>query len=462
MTLYVRCDALMPKPLPSTYPQEQRWRFIQRAFEDNNQLIAFASAISKCHGKRINDCLPELLDFLHLDSGDLKEAWLDLWVTIMHQMGLGYTWDQGRFINVSDLGQFVTDTRNINAYYYYWALKFQYPFATPKHIHYITNNVAVQPIVLILQYLDELYSRDPSQGFLTKYEIAKFLMRSKDHSGIIPNCSSIITNRAGHYDYHLEERSTPGFEEAADHLFSRGKLFIDGFNLIVFDNDQLIIRDSEHIDKIRVFLSFVLKPYIFLENTEDMRNKFFSEVFCDLNPDPTDLYESVTTTTVTTPVRGMPIPPGAPGTRIITNPTDTTGTFTPRMGTQRNFQKKLRDDLLQMYNSQCCICGINLPELLITSHIVPAQTDPSIAADRRNCLLLCALHDRAFEKGFIGLRDDYTIIVNSDYIRLFTHVLLAQELTSRNGQMINLPEETSLRPLIGYIQRHRRLNNIRI
>jgi putative restriction endonuclease len=193
-----------------------------------------------------------------------------------------------------------------------------------------------------------------------------------------------------------------------------------------------------------------------------MRNKFFSEVFCDLYPDPTELYENVSTMTEAPP-RPQPQPPSAvQATIIITNPEDTTGTSTPRIGTQRNFQTALRRDLLQLYNSQCCICGINLPELLRTSHIVPYKTDPSIAADRRNCLLLCPLHDLAFEKGYIGLRDDYSIVINADYTSLLTHPLIIQEITSRDGQVINLPTDSELRPLIDYIRRHRKLNNIRI
>lgn len=184
----------MPKPSPNSYPNHKKWRFIQRSISEDI-LFEFSKRISECDGKKIDDCLPDLLGFLDPLPLDLKDTWLSLWVNIMHQMGLGYTCNKGKHLSVTDLGISVAETKNSREYYYYWALNFQYPFSVPKHKHYIENDVAVKPIVLILQYLAVLFKRKQSEAYLTKNEIVNYLMPSKNHDSIEDNCSLILANR---------------------------------------------------------------------------------------------------------------------------------------------------------------------------------------------------------------------------------------------------------------------------
>lgn len=73
------------------------------------------------------------------------------------------------------------------------------------------------------------------------------------------------------------------------------------------------------------------------------------------------------------------------------------------------------DAVLSSYRQQCCITGIDIPTLLIASHIKPwAVSDPR--TERTNpCNGLClnALHDRAFDKGLITVLPDYSVRVSS-------------------------------------------------
>src|SRR4030042_1918074 len=83
----------MPRPLPSTYPKEQRWRFIQRSIPDD-QLVFFANALVESHNKELHQSLPNILHFVDPNNKDidsLNHEWLSIWVNIMHQGGLGYT-----------------------------------------------------------------------------------------------------------------------------------------------------------------------------------------------------------------------------------------------------------------------------------------------------------------------------------------------------------------------------------
>ena len=111
----------MPKPLPSTYPKEQRWRFIQRSLPDD-QLVSFANAIVESHNKELHQSLPNILHFVdpnNTDPDSLNHEWLSIWVNIMHQGGLGYTvTSKGREetrLMATDLSQYLADTKNTTA-----------------------------------------------------------------------------------------------------------------------------------------------------------------------------------------------------------------------------------------------------------------------------------------------------------------------------------------------------------
>ena len=78
-------------------------------------------------------------------------------------------------------------------------------------------------------------------------------------------------------------------------------------------------------------------------------------------------------------------------------------------------QDFFRDAVLSSYQEKCCITGINVPSLLIASHIKPwRDSDPETErTNPHNGLCLNALHDRAFDQGLITVLPDYTIRVSS-------------------------------------------------
>jgi putative restriction endonuclease len=65
-----------------------------------------------------------------------------------------------------------------------------------------------------------------------------------------------------------------------------------------------------------------------------------------------------------------------------------------------------RQTILAAYNNKCCITGIDMPELLIASHIVPWKTDANNRLNPRNGICLNALHDKAFESGLLTITPD--------------------------------------------------------
>lgn len=85
---------------------------------------------------------------------------------------------------------------------------------------------------------------------------------------------------------------------------------------------------------------------------------------------------------------------------------------------QRVNQSYFRNSLMQNYLHTCCITGIQIPTLLIASHIKPWNVStPVEKTAASNGLLLNAFHDRAFDQGLISIDDDYRIIVNHSKVR---------------------------------------------
>jgi putative restriction endonuclease len=78
-------------------------------------------------------------------------------------------------------------------------------------------------------------------------------------------------------------------------------------------------------------------------------------------------------------------------------------------------QNFFRQTVLSSYNFSCGITGINIPELLIASHIIPWKDKIETRVNPRNGICLNAFHDKAFDKGLITITTDFKIRV-SDYI----------------------------------------------
>ena len=75
-------------------------------------------------------------------------------------------------------------------------------------------------------------------------------------------------------------------------------------------------------------------------------------------------------------------------------------------------QELFRSAVLSSYDDACCITGIDLPPLLVASHIKPWSKDPRERLNPRNGLCLNALHDRAFDRGLISVDPSFTVRVS--------------------------------------------------
>jgi hypothetical protein len=131
---------------------------------------------------------------------------------------------------------------------------------------------------------------------------------------------------------------------------------------------------------------------------------------------------------------------------------DFTGEVKQVMTDQRIKQAFFRRAVLSSYQGRCCMSGLSEPKLLMASHIVPWSKDKSNRLNPRNGLCLSALHDKAFDGGFISLTDDMRILL-SDKLRNRNDAFISMVILPLEGQNISFPDRFV--PDIKFIARHR-------
>ncbi|MEZ4771599.1 MAG: HNH endonuclease [Bacteroidia bacterium] len=94
-------------------------------------------------------------------------------------------------------------------------------------------------------------------------------------------------------------------------------------------------------------------------------------------------------------------------------------------------QSFFRQVVVVNYSGKCAISGIDIPDLLVASHIVPWSKNEEERLNPENGICLSALYDKAFDKGYIGINDKFEILTssvlkekeNKDYYsRYFSHL----------------------------------------
>ncbi len=113
-----------------------------------------------------------------------------------------------------------------------------------------------------------------------------------------------------------------------------------------------------------------------------------------------------------------------------------TTTEVERLVVRRIGQDIFRDGLLDYWQGRCAISDLAEPELLRASHIKP-WADCRTGAERLdvfNGLLLAPHFDAAFDRGFISLADDQTVVVSP-------------ALSARDRQALGLQDRLVIRSL---------------
>jgi putative restriction endonuclease len=122
--------------------------------------------------------------------------------------------------------------------------------------------------------------------------------------------------------------------------------------------------------------------------------------------------------------------------RLIDKPTEKKGTVRIRL-----VQSFFREAVLSSYNFACSMCRLNIVKLLNASHIIPWSVEKKRRGDPRNGLSLCALHDRAFDRGLISIDDKYRILLSKELKAEYRNDLYKVAFLNLEGSKIMLPEK---------------------
>lgn len=134
---------------------------------------------------------------------------------------------------------------------------------------------------------------------------------------------------------------------------------------------------------------------------------------------------------------------------IPAGPTEATATVRVRRG-----QQFFRQCILNAYGVACCISGINVPRLLVASHIKPWRDFPDVRVNPRNGLCLSSLHDAAFDSGLITLDDQWRIMLSTRLRSYFPQPALEQNFLPFEGRPIRLPDKVT-EPDESFLSYHR-------
>jgi putative restriction endonuclease len=99
-------------------------------------------------------------------------------------------------------------------------------------------------------------------------------------------------------------------------------------------------------------------------------------------------------------------------------------------------QMLFRRMVLTNYNNRCCITGLDVPELLVASHILPWSRDHHNRLNPRNGLALNALHDKAFDCGLLTITPDLQIKISERFYKAEQEPSIRNNFIAYDGKPI--------------------------
>ncbi|AXY76819.1 HNH endonuclease [Paraflavitalea soli] len=104
-------------------------------------------------------------------------------------------------------------------------------------------------------------------------------------------------------------------------------------------------------------------------------------------------------------------------------------------------QNVFRQIVMVNYASKCAITGIDIPDLLVASHIVPWSKNEQERLNPENGICLSPLYDRAYDKGYIAINEHFEIIISTAIKEKHSLEYHAKHFAILTGTRINLPQK---------------------
>ena len=122
---------------------------------------------------------------------------------------------------------------------------------------------------------------------------------------------------------------------------------------------------------------------------------------------------------------------------------------------RRKGQDYFRRMVLANYSNQCCVTGLNVPEILHASHIVAWKDDKQNRMNPENGLCLSATYDAAFDKHLISFDEKYRMIVSKYIKEFYTAQVTRVYFEAFEGKQIILPKQ--FLPSQTFLAKHREM-----
>ena len=129
-------------------------------------------------------------------------------------------------------------------------------------------------------------------------------------------------------------------------------------------------------------------------------------------------------------------------------PTETEATV--RVRTMQSFFRKV---VLAAYNSECCITGNPVEDLLVASHILPWSDFPQHRLNPKNGLCLAAHFDRAFDRRLITFDSEMRLVLSPVLKRHLPNSAIESEFVRLEGQRLTCPDRFP--PDVDFLAYHR-------
>jgi putative restriction endonuclease len=104
-------------------------------------------------------------------------------------------------------------------------------------------------------------------------------------------------------------------------------------------------------------------------------------------------------------------------------------------------QNVFRQIVLANYSGKCAITNIDIPDLLIASHIIPWSANEQERLNPENGLCLSPLYDKAFDKGLIAIDTNYRVILSTEIRDRIPRTFYNDYFGKIDGKSIQLPQK---------------------
>jgi putative restriction endonuclease len=116
-------------------------------------------------------------------------------------------------------------------------------------------------------------------------------------------------------------------------------------------------------------------------------------------------------------------------------------------------QDRFRKLLLFTYRSECCVTGLNIPDVLRASHIVGWAEDEKNRMNLANGLCLAATYDAAFDRHLISFDEECRMIFSPSLKEYYSNEAFKTQFQVFEGQAIRKPRR--FEPDQAFLEKHR-------